>query len=316
MKKLLALVILAVVMCSVLCSVSTTSASSGIGININPDTQYSSPSKTVEYTITVHNYNSKAKSVALEVDVGKCNISWFEWTKIRVSVQAHRVKSLSMKVTPSSRTSEGTYNWGVATTDDSASATATLVVQSYNYASVTHVEGKGFFVIDKKVRSNTALDAEQQFSVNLDKHFVCGGEIEGFVSDEYLIEGARGNNPNFEQMSAVADYSATPSGDYLYGSEKLWSPFVFGGTGTKIQEKYDVHTIDMRQENINLHSTGNQRYKSELATINDFGGHFLIEAKQSVPGYNQINIRDEFFGNFTVCKHLIFRRPDKSILEP
>ena len=313
MKKLLALAILAVV----LCSASTAGASSGIGIGINPNMQHSSPGKIVEYTITVHNYDSADKSVALEIDVGKCNITWFEWTKKHMSVRARGVKSLSMKVTPSSGAREGTYNWGViaATTDDSASATATLVVQGYNYASVTHVEGKGFFVIDKKVRSSTARDAEQRFAVNLDKHYVFSGEIEGFVSDEYLIEGARGNNPNFEQMSAVADYVAIEPGDYLYGDEKLMSSFVFGGTGTKVHEHYDVQTMDVRLENINLHSTGDQRYKSELATINDFGGHFLIEAKQSVPGFNQINIRDEFFGNFTVCKHLIFRRPDESVFD-
>ena len=320
MKKLLTFVILVVVLlCSALASASasTAGASSGIGIDIKPDTQHSSPGKMIEYTIIVHNYDSKAKSVALEVDVGNCEIAWFEWTKIRVLVQARSVKPLSMKVTPGSDASEGTYDWDViaATTDESASATATLVVQGYDYACVTHVEGEGFFVIDKKVRSSTARDAEQRFAVNLDKHYVCSGEIEGFVSDEYLIEGARGNNPNFEQMSAVADYTTTAPGDYLYGDEKLMSSFVFGGTGAKIHEHYEVQEMDARLENINLHSTGDQRYKTELATINDFGGHFLIEAKQSVPGFNQINIRDEFFGNFTVCKHLIFRRPDESVFD-
>ena len=305
MKELLVLAILAVV----LCSASTVGASSGIGIVITPDTQHSSPGKMVEYTITVHNDNSNAKSVALEVDAGKCNSTWFEWTKTSVSVGARSVKLLSMKVTPSSRASQGTYIWKVATTDESASATATLEVQGYDYAGVTHVEGKGVFYIDKKVRSSTAWDAELRFAVNVEKHFVCKGEIEGFVSDEYLIEGALGDNPNFEQMSAVADYRTTAPGDYLYGDEKLMSSFVFGGTGAKIHEHYDVQEMDARLENINLHSTGDQRYKTELATINDFGGHFLIEAKQSVPGFNQINIRDEFFGNFTVSKHLIFRRP-------
>ena len=97
--------------------------------------------------------------------------------------------------------------------DESASATATLVVQGYDYACVTHVEGEGVFTIDKKVRSSTGRDAKQRFAVNVEKHFVCKGEIEGFVSDEYLIEGALGENPNFEQMSAVADYRATASGD-------------------------------------------------------------------------------------------------------
>jgi hypothetical protein len=311
-KKLLTFAILAVILCS-----STAGASPGIGVNIEPEIQHTSPGKMVEYTITIYNYDSIDKSVALEVDsVGKCKIAWFEWTEMRVLVPAYSANSVSLKITPDSDASGGTYDWDVVTTDKSASATATLVVQGYDYAGVTHVEGKGVFYIDKKVRSSTAWDAELRFAVNVDKHFVCKGEIEGFVSDEYLIEGALGDNPNFEQMSAVADYRTTAPGDYLYGDEKLMSSFVFGGTGAKIHEHYDVQEMDARLENINLHSTGDQRYKTELATINDFGGHFLIEAKQSVPGFNQINIRDEFFGNFTVCKHLIFRlRPDEPVFD-
>ena len=307
-KKLLTFVILVVVLCLALASTSTVGTSRGIGVNIEPGIQHTSPGKMVEYTITIYNYDSIDKSVALEVDVGKCNITWFEWTEMQVLVPAHSANSVSLKVTPGSGASEGTYNWKVVTTDGSASATATLVVQGYDYACVTHVEGKGVFVIDKKVRSNTGGDAEPRFAVNVDKHFACKGEIEGFVSDEYLIDGALGDNPNFEQMSAVADYTTTAPGDFLYGDEKLRSSFVFGGTGVRIHETYDVQNMDARHENINLHSTGDQRYKSELATINDFGGYFLIDARQSIPGFMHVKDREEFFGNFTVCKHLIFRR--------
>jgi hypothetical protein len=67
--------------------------------------------------------------------------------------------------------------------------------------------------------------------------------------------------------------------------------------------------MDARLENINLHSTGDQRYKTELDTINDFSGYLLIDARQSIPGSTHIEDRQEFFGNFTVRKHLIFRRP-------
>ncbi len=322
MKKQLASVILAVVLCSALCLVlcltSTAGASSGTNITIYPSSQYSSPGKTVEYTITVYNYDSNSKSIALEVEAGKCDSSWFEWTEKSVYVRAHSLNSLTLKVTPSMNATERTYNWNVATTSASASASAsaTIVVQGYDYASETHVEGKGVFVIDKDVSSFSGPDAEHQFSVSFDKHYAFSGEIDGFVSDEYLIEGAQGDNANFEQKSAVGVYSAKASGDFLYGSEKLHSPFPFGGTGTTIREQYDVHRMDLRLEDVNLHSTGNQRYKSELATINEFGGHFLLDAKQSVPGYTQIDIRNEFFGNLTVCKHLIFRRPGKTAFAP
>jgi len=317
-KKQLGSVILAVVLCSalclVLCLISTVTASTGTNITIYPGSQYSSPGKTAEYTITVHNYDLNSNSVALEVEAGKCNRSWFEWAEKSVYVRARSVNSLTLKVTPSMNAAEGTYNWNVATT--SASASATLVVQGYDYASETHVEGTGVFVIDKDVSSFTDSDAEHQFSVSFDKHYAFSGEINGFVSDEYLIEGAQGDNANFEQKSAVGDYSTKASGDFLYGSEKLHSPFPFGGTGTTIGEQYDVHRMDQRLEDVNLYSTGNQRYKSELATINEFGGHFLLDAKQSVPGYTQIDIKNEFFGNLTVCKHLIFRRPEKTAFAP
>lgn len=320
MKKQLASVILAVVLCSALCLVlcltSTASASSGTNITIYPSSQYSSPGKTVEYTITVYNDDSNSNSVVLEVEAGKCDSSWFEWTEKSVYVRAHSLNSLTLKVTPSMNATERTYNWNVATTSASASASATIVVQGYDYASETHVEGKGVFVIDKDVSSFSGPDAKHQFSVSFDKHYAFSGEIEGFVSDEYLIEGAQGDNANFEQKSAVGDYSAKASGDFLYGSEKLHSPFPFGGTGTTIREQYDVQRMDLRLEDVNLHSTGNQRYKSELATINEFDGHFLLDAKQSVPGYTQIAIRNEFFGNLTVCKHLIFRRPGKTAFAP
>ena len=309
-KKLLVLVILAVA----LYSVSTVTASTGTNITIYPSSQYSSPGKTVEYTITVHNYDQNSNSVVLKVEAGKCDSSWFEWTGKSVYVRARSLNSLTLKVTPSMNATERAYKWNVATT--SASASATIVVQGYDYASETHVEGKGVFVIDKDVSSFTESEAEHQFSVSFDKHYVFSGEIDGFVSDEYLIEGAQGDNANFEQKSAVGVYSAKASDDFLYGSEKLHSPFPFGGTGTTIREQYDVHRMDLRLEDVNLHSTGNQRYKSELATINEFGGHFLLDAKQSVPGYTQIAIRNEFFGNLTVCKHLIFRRPGKTAFAP
>jgi hypothetical protein len=209
---------------------------------------------------------------------------------------------------------ERRYDWHVATT--SASASATIVVQCYDYASETHVKGKGVFRIDKDVNTFTESDAEHQFSVSFDKRYEFSGEIDGFVSDEYLIEGAQGANANFEQKSAVGEYRAKAPGDSLNGSEKLHSPFPFGGTGTTIREQYKVNGMDQRLEDVNLHSTGNQRYKTELATLNEFDGHFLLDAKQSVPGYMQVGIRNEFFGNLTVCKHLIFRRTEKTAFAP
>ena len=101
----------------ILCS-STAGSSLGIGVNIEPEIQHTSPGKMVEYTITVHNHGSEDKSVALEIDVGNCNITWCEWTKMQVLVPAHNANSVSLKITPDSDASEGTHDWAVVTTDE------------------------------------------------------------------------------------------------------------------------------------------------------------------------------------------------------
>ena len=319
MRKQLTFVILAMV-AVVLCSASTVSANPGLGVDIEPGTQHTSPGGMVEYTITVFNYDSADKYVSLDVDVWECKVSWFEWTwKDNVLVLGNSVSSVSMKVTPEDSTASGEYNWIIVATADGEAASAPaklVVVQEYDYVSETTIEGEGVFTIDKKVRSSTGSGAEEQrFSVNVDKHFVCRGSIDGFVNNEYLIEDARGNTPNFKQESAVDNYRATASGDFLFGDERLRSSFVFGGTGAKIHETYDVQKMDARLESINLHSTGDQKHKTELDTINDFSGYFLIDAKQSIPGVKHIEDRQEFWGNWTVSKHLIFRRPDMPIFD-
>lgn len=120
---------------------------------------------------------------------------------------------------------------------------------TYDYISETSIEGEGTFSIDKRVRNRAA-------TINMEKHVRCNGSMDGFVANEYLLEEARGNNPNFEQMDAVDGYRATAPGHYLYGEERVRSSFVFGGTGARIEEKYDVLKMDTRLETINLHSTG------------------------------------------------------------
>ena len=199
----------------------------------------------------------------------------------------------------------------IPTPSPTPTPTPTLTLTpAYDYLSETSIEGEGTFSIDKKVRNRAA-------AVNMEKHVRCNGSMDGFVANEYLLEEARGNNPNFEQVDAIDGYRATAPGHYLYGEERIRSSFVFGGTGARIEEKYDVLKMDTRLESINLHSTGDQRYKTELETINDFSGYLLIDARQSIPGVKRIEDRQEFFGNFTVRKHIIFKeRPNRTTFEP
>ncbi len=134
---------------------------------------------------------------------------------------------------------------------------------------------------------------------------------------DYMVDSKVLSELDLIQEDINKNYRATAPGHYLYGDEKLRSSFVFGGAGARIHETYDVQEMDARLESINLHSTGDQRYKTELDTINDFSGYFLIDARQSIPGVKRIEDRQEFFGNFTVRKHIIFKeRPNRTNSNP
>ncbi|RKX42984.1 MAG: hypothetical protein DRP27_08710 [Thermotogae bacterium] len=319
-KKLLPVVILAVVV--VLCSASTVTAAI-TSLTITPNIQITCPQisefwfgvspcdvchadKTVTYQITYVEDHQLALPVT--VTVTGIPASWYTLTP--GGPYWDMTKTLSLAVTVPQKLgidAGGNYTITVIAVDSwgsSAQATATLVVQDHDYKSETLVAGTGDVTIDENVRNMAA-------AVKVDKTIEFHGTVECLTKNEYLIENAKGNNSNYEQEAVVSDYRAILPTDYLYGNERFKSCAAMGGTGVDIHETYytDV-SMESRCENINHHVTGSQKYKTEFCTYNNFTlGYLLIDARQSIPCSKHIVDRQEFFGNLTVGKHIVFRRP-------
>ncbi len=121
-------------------------------------------------------------------------------------------------------------------------------------------------------------------AVKVKKHIEFRGEVECLTENEYLIENVMGNNANYEQESVISEYKATKPGDN--GS------------------------MEVRCVNLNHHVTGDQRGKTELCTYNNFtNGYYLLESGQSVPCTKSISNREEYIGDLTIARHIIFRQP-------
>jgi len=317
MKKSLLVVILAIAV--VLCSVSTVSAAPTL--TVTPSKQITCPQiseffgtpsntchadKTVTYQVTVAEPIVWCRPVTVTV-TSPAPASWFSWLT-KTSPGAAKTWSLAVKVPLTlGKDAGGAYPITITASDGCGMATKTvwLVVQDHDYVSETMVVGTGDVTIDENVR-NMAIAA------NVDKTIEFHGSVDCLTKNEYVIEKAKGTNANFEQEATVSNYRAILPTDYLYGDERFKSCAVMGGTGADIQEIYYTNvSMESRCENINHHVNHSQKYyKTELCTYNNFTlGYLLIDARQSVPCSKHIVDRQEFFGNLTVGKHIIFRRP-------
>jgi hypothetical protein len=319
MKKLLPVAILAVVI--LFCSAST--AAAWVSVSITPQEQVTTPqisefwfgatpsgvcqaNKTVTYAVTVAT-NSLPVSVA--VIPGKTPTSWFSWlAQTLLFPDTSKTWPLNLKIPLiAGKDAGGQYTITVTAVDaggNSASATATLIVQDHDYVTETFVSGTGGTTLNEKF---TNLD----IATKVDKQIEFLGEVDCFTKNEYLLMDAKGNNSNFEQESVISEFKATMPGSYLYGSERFQSCAAMGGTGVDIKEMYlSYGTMESRCENINHHMTGWQARKTELCTYNSFtNGSFMVDVRQSIPCTKKIAERQEFFGNLTAAKHIIFRGP-------
>ena len=97
-----------------------------------------------------------------------------------------------------------------------ASASGRFKIQDYDYASETLVSGTGQFQINKDVRSMSS-------GIKSNKDIFFGGTVDALVKNEYLVERAKGRNPNFEEQDAVENYQALRQGDALFGTESFKS---------------------------------------------------------------------------------------------
>ena len=320
MKKILPVVILAVIL--LFCSASM--ATAWVSIVITPDEQVTCPqisefwfgaadsgvckaNKTVTYAVTVE---TDSPPVSVAVIPGTTPTSWFSWlAQTLVFPDASMTWPLNLKVPlQAGKDAGGQYTITVTAVDwggNTAQATAKLVVQDHDYVTETLVSGTGGTFLDEKF-TNLAVAAK------VDKHIGFLGEVDCFTKNEYLILDAEGNNANFEQESVISEFNATPGG-FLYGRERFQSCVAMGGTGVDIRQDYDIYpygTMESRCENLNHHMTGVQARKTELCTYNSFtNGSLTVDARQSVPCTKKVAERQEFFGDLTAAKHIIFRRP-------
>jgi hypothetical protein len=313
MKKLLPVASLAVIV--LLCSVS---AVSGIAVYITPDRQYASPQisqfwvipppptnavcqadKTVTYTVTVENgplptgWSIPASVASVSVIPGGAPAGWFSWLNQNIPYPKTTGSwALDIKVPLKlGKDAGGVYTITVVAVDwtgASASTTATLIVQDYDYVSETLVhDAAGSYTLSEDY-NNMAV------AVKVKKRIDVVGEVETLTKNEYVIMNAKGNNANYEQESTIVNYEATLPGDHLIGDEQFKSCAVMGGTGARFHENYDVYyapyvpgvtspnSIEYRCENINHHVTGDQRWKTEFVSLNEFDqGRYLLESRQT-----------------------------------
>jgi len=184
-------------------------------------------------------------------------------------------------------------------------------VQDHDYVSETMIAGTGKNVTINRDFKNMAV------AVKVKKRIKFSGEVECLTENEYLIVNARGNNANYEQESMIVGYKATGPGDSLIGDERFKSCAVMGGTGVKFHERYEIPydptkngSMEMRCTNLNHHITGDMARKTELCTYNNFtNGRYLLESGQSVPCTRRSSNREEYIGDLTVARHIIYRRP-------
>ena len=307
-----------------LCSFSAVSA---ISVTITPDEQITCPQisefwfgatpsgvcqadKTVTYTVCVlvdHPYPGTLPATVTVTSTAPP--SWFDWlTKTVTWPDTAKCWPLNVKVPLTlGKDAGGTYDIIVTAVDSFgqiANANATLKVQDHDYVTETMLSGSGKAVINEDFK-NMAI------ATNVKKVIDFRGEVDCLTKNEYLIVKAEGNNANFEQESVVSEYKATTSGDRLIGDAQFKSCAVMGGTGVSLRERYEIYdTMESRCENLNHHVAGDQRWKTELCTYNDFTlGHYQLDSRQSIPCSKSIRDYDEYIGNLTVARHLIYRRP-------
>jgi hypothetical protein len=215
---------------------------------------------------------------------------------------------VALQVLPDDGATAGEYNFGVEASSKCrrpGSCPARFKVQAFDYASETSVSGSGQFQINKDLKSMNS-------GIKSSKNVLFSGSVDALVKNEYLVDKALGKNANFQEQDAVDNYNAVSLGDALVGTESFKSSAVFGGVGAKVQESYDVSQMEFKSQDLALHQTGSLKKNAEFKTADNFTGHFLIDAKQIVPGQKSMKEFEEYFGSFEINRRILFRDATKS----
>ena len=267
------------------------------------DRHYVTPGKALEYAVTVENKGYSEVEADIVIDPDLCRDEWFDWTEKTVTISPNGIDTQTIFVNPDTGAVPGDYRFQVfasAENRTSGSASGWFKVQDYDYISETSVSGTGQFQMDKDVRSaNSGIKSQK------DVYF--SGSVDSLVKNEYMVEGAKGRTPNFQECDLVDNYAALDPGDMLMGTEIVKSSLVFGGIGAKFEESYNLETMEFKEQEIDIHHTGSMKKRANFQTIDNFTGYLMIDAKQSVPGQRNIREFEEFMGSFEVQRKITFK---------
>lgn len=269
---------------------------------------YLTQGKSLEFLISVKNKGSQEVTATLGISSHKCPLEWFSWLEESLVIPAGGTRSKSLLVSADTNAAAGSYDFTVDATSrccKSNSEKGEFRVQALDYASETAISGSGQFRLNKNVRSMNS-------GVKSTKDIRFSGSVDALVKNEYLVDGSKGKNPNFEAQDAVDNYNAIYPGDSLIGTESFKSSAVFGGVGAKLQESYDLMQMEFESQSFNLHQTGSLKKSAEFKTADNFTGFYMIDAKQAIPGQRNMAEREEYLGSFEISRRIVFRNEDKS----
>jgi hypothetical protein len=274
-----------------------------IGPESEQEKGYTAPGKILGFAVSVKNDGPSEVEAELAISPEDCPVEWFSWTTKTLKIPAGVSRSESLQVSPDMNAIAGKYAFRVeasAKCSRPGAASASFRVQDHDYASETAVSGTGQFQINKDVRSmNSGIKSNKAVSFS--------GSVDALVKNEYLIDQAKGRNPNFEEQDAVDNYNALQPGDALFGTESFKSSAVFGGVGAKVTEAYNVQQMEFKSQDFNLYQTGSLKKTAEFKTADNFTGFYLIDAKQTIPGQKGLNEHEEYLGSFEINRRILFR---------
>jgi Mg-chelatase subunit ChlD len=170
------------------------------------------------------------------------------------------------------------------------------------YKGTSTIQGKGYFSIDESIQDwATAIDTTE--------HIEGTGEF-AMDSKKVLDQAANPLNfydPNFHYKKTIQfQGNAT---NRLISREKFESSGIFGGTGTRINEYFDVSMIQKEESgSIKTISAPGSGQSHRFATMDDFSGIWGIHSGWQKICQKDIRHHQMFIGNFSVQKDLTFER--------
>ncbi len=267
------------------------------------DKDYTTQGKSLTFVVTVENDGSSDANADLSIDPESCALEWFSWTTSSLKIPSGSSRSENLEVKPDINAVAGDYSFKVTASAKcyrSGSAEAPFKVQDYDYASETAISGTGQFQLNKDISSmDTGIKSNKDISFS--------GSADAIVKNEYLVDQAKGRNPNFEEQDAVDNYMAINPGDAFLGTEKFKSSAIFGGVGSTMTEAYNVKQMEFKNADYNLYQTGSLKKMAELRTADNFTGYYLIDAKQTIPGQKNLKEHEEYLGSFEINRRILFK---------